>query len=96
MDIREDSDQSESALKAARLAPPEEQVAKAANRSANNGGAIVVDTGSLNIPKGFIETEKAKPSLYRLEPVVIAILIVFLAFIAFIAWQITLMEPPAK
>ena len=78
----------------ARLAPPEEKAGAAAistSQGNNNGGAITVDTGSLKLPKDFIEPNKETSSMFRPEPVVLVILILALAFIAFIAWQISLM-----
>jgi len=76
----------------ARLAPVEEREAVAAGRSANNGGAIVVDTGRLKLPEGFTGEAKETRALFRPEPVVVAILIIALAFIAFITYLISI-EP---
>lgn len=84
---------------AAQLAPLEEQDRAAAEKQVadkslaqpgkqRERGTIVVDTGSLVIPKN-VETEE-RP-LWRIEPVVIVIVGLMLLFIAFIAWQITLM-----
>ena len=79
----------------ARLAPPEEKAGAgaAASQGKNNGGAIIVDTGSLKLPKDFVDPSKETSSMFRPAPVVLVILILALAFIAFIAWQISLMEP---
>ena len=55
---------------------------------------IRVDSKSVPMPEHFIEDEREGASIFRLEPVVLFILVVMLAFIAFVAWQITLM--PAK
>lgn len=83
---------------AAQLAPLEEQNKTAAVQQVGQAaahpstpqerGAIVVDTGSLAIPKN-VETERV--SGWRIEPVVIVIVGIMLAFIAFIAWQISKM-----
>src|SRR5688572_29636327 len=60
---------------AARLAPPEEQAeATVAHPGSNNGGSIIVDTGSLKLPKGMIEAEKETTRALRPHPVVIVIL----------------------
>jgi hypothetical protein len=87
---------------AAQLAPLEEQNRHAAqqqggkaqgptNGAANREpGSIVVDTGSLMLPKGIVEAEERK-GRRGIEPVVLVILSVMLAFIAFIAWQISQM-----
>ncbi|MDQ3584298.1 MAG: hypothetical protein M3407_00840 [Acidobacteriota bacterium] len=80
---------------AAQLAPLEE-IHESLNPTAhpnNNGGAIWLDTGALNLPKGLGEEDDARSSLWRPEPVILAILLIALAFIAFIAWQISLMPP---
>ena len=55
---------------------------------------IRVDSKSVPMPEHFIEDEREGASIFRLEPVVLFILVVMLAFIAFVAWQIMLM--PAK
>jgi hypothetical protein len=87
----------EAAKLASMLAPLEEQQGEkdeaASRRTAQrpNGGAIVVDTGELKLPKDFIEGESAESS-FGLEPVVIFILMLALAFIAFIAYLISV-EP---
>lgn len=90
---------------AAQLAPLEEQDKPAAEQQigsqleSTNGqherdyGAIVVDTATLNVPKGIVEGRDEKQFL-GMEPVVVVVLIIMLAFIAFIAWQISLM--PAR
>jgi hypothetical protein len=76
---------------AAQLAPPEEQ-GNAADRSANNGGAIIVDSGGLKLPRDFIEEEKDASSSFRPDPVVVLIFFLSLAFIAFITYLISV-EP---
>ena len=54
---------------------------------------IRVDSKSVPMPEHFVEDEREGASIFRLEPVVLFILLVMLAFIAFIAWQIMLMPP---
>jgi hypothetical protein len=75
---------------AAQLAPLEEQTA-ARKSGANNGGAIVVDTGTLKLPEGLAGEEEKKGLILGFEPVVFAIIMLALAFIIFIAWQISQM-----
>ena len=70
---------------AARLTPPEETHAP----DSNNGGAIVVDTTALNLPREFTEREEKKGLLFGLEPIGVIILIFSLAFITFIAYLIS-------
>jgi hypothetical protein len=78
----------EAARLANMLAPLEEQESEGLKRSApSNGGAIVVDTARLNLPKDLIEEDEEDNPL-GLERVVIFILLVVLAFIAFIAYLI--------
>ncbi|HEX8843286.1 MAG TPA: hypothetical protein VF791_01380 [Pyrinomonadaceae bacterium] len=84
----------ETAELAARLAPLEEQAGKrAALRSRNNGGAIVVDTADLKLPKDFTEREEGKERFLSFDPIAFVILIFSLAFIIFIAYLISI-EPP--
>jgi hypothetical protein len=75
------------------LAPPEERDAKpATNAQADNKGAIVLDTGALNLPQGLSGKEREEQGqLFGLDRVVIVILIGMLSFIAFIAYLIYLM-----
>ncbi len=75
---------------AARLTPPEET----SQRDSNNGGAIVVDTSALNLPRDFTEREEKKGLLFGLEPIGVIILVFSLAFIAFITYLIA--TEPAK
>jgi hypothetical protein len=56
---------------------------------------IRVDSTTVPMPETFIEEEREGAAIFRLEPVVLFILVVMLAFIGFITWQITLM-PPTK
>lgn len=87
------SSDEETAEKASRLAPPEEQAGKRAAQSSDNGGALDVDTGSLKLPKDFTEKEEGKRRLLGLEPITIIILVFALTFIAFITYLISI-EPP--
>ena len=52
---------------------------------------IRVDSKSVPMPEHLLEDEREGASIFRLEPVVLFILVVMLAFIAFVAWQITMM-----
>jgi hypothetical protein len=81
---------------AQKLAPPEEIVARAGSdrTSHDDDGILVVDTGTLKLPKGFVENEEEKRGLFGLEPIIVVILILMLAFIAFIAYLVYL--TPAK
>ena len=63
---------------AARLTPPEETQ----QRDSNTGGAILVDTSALNLPRDFTEREEKKGLWFGLEPVAVVILAFALAFIA--------------
>jgi hypothetical protein len=92
------------AQKAAELAPPEEQPAHArgdihhdtnhANYAGNgNDGAILVDEGKLNLPKGLMESgDESGGKLFGLDSAVLFILALALAFIAFIAYLISQTE----
>jgi hypothetical protein len=82
----------EAAEHAAQLAPPEEQNGRRKNQAPNQDGAIVVDTGELNLPKGVIEDEKDGARLFGMDPVVLFIFCLALVFIAFIAYLISI-EP---
>ena len=55
---------------------------------------IRVDSTTVHLPENLIDDEREGSSIFRLEPVVLFVLVFMLAFIAFIAWQVTLM--PAK
>lgn len=81
---------------AARLTPLEEteEFKDSPQSDAQPGEAddtIRVDSKSIHMPENLIDDEREGASIFRLEPVVIFLLIAMLAFIAFIAWQITLM-----
>jgi hypothetical protein len=83
---------------AERLKPLEEteEFKKSAQRDANPGGAddtIRIDNKSVPMPEHLIDDEREGASIFRLEPLVLFILIAMLLFIAFIAWQVTLMPP---
>ena len=52
---------------------------------------IRVDSTNVPMPEHLIDDEREGASIFRLEPVVLFILVAMLAFIAFVAWQITLM-----
>jgi hypothetical protein len=81
---------------AARLVPLEEteefkdspQV-EARQRVADD--TIRVDSKSVPMPEHLVDDEREGASIFRLEPVVVFLLVVMLAFIAFVAWQITFM-----
>ncbi len=79
------------------LAPPEERDASAVtNAQADDGGAIVVDTGALNLPQGLSGNKsEEREGIFNFEPAVIVILILMLAFIAFIAYEISQMPAVA-
>jgi hypothetical protein len=85
---------------AARLAPLEEtQAFKESEQHEGDGSAadtIKVSNQSVKMPDTFLDEERDGAGVFRLEPVVLAILVVMLIFIAFVAWQITLMPAPAK
>ena len=75
---------------AARLTPLEETQ----KGDSNNGGAIVVDTSALNLPRDFTEREEKRGLLFGLEPIGVIILAFSLAFILFITYLISI--EPAK
>jgi hypothetical protein len=52
---------------------------------------IRVDSKTVPMPEHLIDDEREGASIFRLESVVLFILVAMLAFIAFVAWQITLM-----
>lgn len=61
-----------------------------------NADTIRVDSKSVHMPEHLIDDEREGASIFRLEPVVLCILVAMLAFIAFVAWQITLMPEVKK
>ncbi len=82
---------------AARLAPLEETAAFAeSDQSTGEHTApdtITVSNQSVKMPDKFLEEERDASGIFRLEPIVLAILVAMLLFMGFIAWQITLMPP---
>lgn len=56
-----------------------------------NVDTIRIDSKSVPMPEHLIDDEREGASIFRLEPVVVFILVTMLLFIAFVAWQITLM-----
>jgi len=52
---------------------------------------IRVDSATVPMPDRLVDDEREGASIFRLEPVVVSILVAMLAFIAFVVWQITLM-----
>jgi hypothetical protein len=52
---------------------------------------IRVDSKSVPMPEHLLEDEREGSSIFRLEPVVLFVLVFMLAFITFVAWQITRM-----
>jgi hypothetical protein len=80
---------------AARLAPLEETEAFKDSPQQDTTHApddtIRVDSKSVQMPESFVDDEREGATIFRLEPVAVAILVVMLAFIAFVAWQISLM-----
>ena len=85
------------AEEAARLTPLEEteefkdSLQQEGIRKADD--TIRVDNKSVPMPEHLLEEEREGSSIFRLEPVVLVILIGMLAFIAFIAWQVARMPP---
>lgn len=82
---------------AARLAPLEEieEFKDSPQRDSTRRGAaddtIRVDSKSVPMPDLVDDDAREGASIFKLEPVVVFLLLTTLAFIAFIAWQITLM-----
>jgi hypothetical protein len=52
---------------------------------------IRVDSKSVPMPEHLLDDEREGSAIFRLEPVVLFVLVFMLAFIGFIAWQVTLM-----
>ncbi len=52
---------------------------------------IRIDNKSVPMPEHLLEEEREGSSIFRLEPVVLVVLVAMLVFIAFIAWQVMLM-----
>ena len=89
---------------AARLTPLEETEEFRKSHQSDGEHApddtIHVDSSSVRVPENLVDEDREGANIFRLEPVVLFILVVMLAFIAFIAWQVTLMpenrnDPPA-
>jgi hypothetical protein len=76
-----------------RLAPPEEQDAKAVQPFPTDD-TIILDTGKLKISRTLLDEETGR--LFHFEPVIVVILFLALAYIAFIAYLIHQMPAPAK
>ncbi|MBV9927062.1 MAG: hypothetical protein JOZ96_18735 [Acidobacteria bacterium] len=80
---------------AARLTPLEETEAfkdSPQSDGKRDADTIRVDSSNVPMPESFLDDdEREGASIFKLEPVVVFILVVMLAFIAFVAWQITLM-----
>ena len=57
---------------------------------------ITVNSQSVKMPEKFLEEDRSAAHIFRLEPVVIVLLLIMLGFVAFIAWKITEMPAPAK
>ena len=89
----EDKDEAE------RLRPLEEREEfKGSHQIEGHQGAIDdtirIDNANVPMPEHLVEEEREGGAIFRLEPVVLFVLVAMLAFIAFVAWQVTLM--PAK
>jgi hypothetical protein len=93
--LRHDKDGDISEL-SARLAPLEELDKETArqHRLKQKDDTIVIDTGSLQLPKNMMEQEREENGILGLEPIVLAILILALAFVAFIAYLVYQMPAP--
>jgi hypothetical protein len=81
---------------AARLTPLEEtegfkESPQVDARPRGADDTIRVDSKNILMPESLVDDEREGASIFRLEPVVVFILVATLAFIAFIAWQITSM-----
>jgi hypothetical protein len=79
---------------AERLTPLEETPAfedSPQKDSARADDTIRIDSKSVPMPEHLLDDEREGSSIFRLEPVVLFVLIFMLAFIAVVAWQVTLM-----
>jgi hypothetical protein len=94
---RHGRDSQKQADEAARLTPLEEteQFKDSPQSDARSDVAddtIRVDSKSVPMPENLVEDEDREgTAIFKLEPVVLFILVIMLAFIAFVAWQVTLM-----
>ena len=91
---RHGRDSEKQADEAARLTPLEETEAfkdSPQSDGKRNADTIRVDSSNVVMPEHLVEDEREGASIFKLEPVVVFILVVMLAFIAFVVWQITLM-----
>ena len=83
-----------------RLAPLEETAAfKESDQRTGEHAApdtITVSNQSVKMPDKFLEEERNASGIFKLEPLVLAILVVMLLFIAFVAWQVTGMTEPSN
>ena len=72
------------------LAPPEERKKEGPSQTnqKRDGGAIVIDERSVNVPQG---ASMERESRFVIERVVIVILALMLGYIAFITWLIAQM-----
>jgi hypothetical protein len=80
---------------AARLTPLEEtdefRDSPQSDGKSDADDTIRVDSTNVPMPEHLMDEDREGASIFRLEPVVVFLLVAMLAFIAFIAWQITLM-----
>ena len=85
---------------AERLTPLEETPAfedSPQKDSARIDDTIRVDSKSVPMPESLMDDEEREgASIFRLEPVVLFVLVFMLAFIAFVAWQVTMMPEVKK
>ena len=89
---------SEEAVRFAAMLTPLEELERSERSGGDNhqvGGAIIVDTGKLMLPKGMDEEEKDASWWRGVNPAVLLIFVLALAFIGFIAYLISV-EPPAR
>lgn len=79
-----------------KLAPPEEidSNVRRDSPSGEDDGPLVVDTGALKLPHGFVESEEEKRRVFGLEPEILVILTLLIVFIGLIAYLVYKM--PAK
>lgn len=84
------TDDDTSEVKAARLAPPEEQMAQ----HTTDMGALRINTGNLNLPKQFVGAETEPSRIFRPHRIVVVLLGLVLAFIVFIAYLVSRTPEP--